>query len=275
MIGGVTNVPNVYIIGATNRFNKIDEAFLRRLHHQIYIGNMSVDQRLSFIQSICDFDFGNDHVNNKLADLRTSESLASLIKVLTTNFSGSATAGLRDSLINYFENPCNVKKISFIKLPDLIKELCDDIAKANNIKFCGKTISELYSINSELFMNLWKNNCDYLKIATGRVLIDLNQDALKMQFELNNNTVYEINLKDLIVDLKLFNQIVPLVISMCIYLSIDYVKFIDTSFLQLKGSGGQNSKLDAILECFVDYEEYANGLIMFDGDSVIGVQINQ
>ena len=79
-------------------------------------------------------------------------------------------------------------------------------------------------------------------------------------------------MKDLIVDLKLFNQIVPLVISMCIYLSIDYVKFIDTSFLQLKGSGGQNSKLDAILECFVDYEEYANGLIMFDGDSVIGVQ---
>ena len=272
MIGGITNVPNVYIIGATNRFNKIDEAFLRRMHHQIYIGNMSIDQRLRFIQSVCDFDFGNDEVINKLADLRTSESLASLIKVLTTSFSGSATAGLRDSLINYFENTCNAKKLGLIKLSDLIKELCDDIAQANNIKFCGKTIRELYSNNCEHLMNFWKNNCDCLKNATGRVLIDLNQDALKMQFELKNNTVYEINLKNLIADLKMFNQIVPLVFNMCIYLNIDYVKFIDTSFLQLKGSGGQNSKLDAILECFVDYEEYANGLIMFDEDSVIGVQ---
>jgi hypothetical protein len=41
LIGGIKDVPNVYVIAATNRLNKIDDAFLRRLQDKLYIGKLT------------------------------------------------------------------------------------------------------------------------------------------------------------------------------------------------------------------------------------------
>jgi SpoVK/Ycf46/Vps4 family AAA+-type ATPase len=52
LIGGVNNVKKVYMIGATNHFNKIDEAFLRRLGDKFYVGNVNSAKRTNLLQNI-------------------------------------------------------------------------------------------------------------------------------------------------------------------------------------------------------------------------------
>ncbi len=82
------------MIGATNRFNKIDEAFLRRLGHKFYVGNLDSDERTNLLQKIkteFEFDVNFDFLDNN----------KSLIQVLTTNFSGAAACALKDRIIEF------------------------------------------------------------------------------------------------------------------------------------------------------------------------------
>ena len=82
LIGGIKDIKNVFVIASTNRLNKIDEAFCRRLQIKFFVGRLSPDQRLAILIKIKDI---------KLSDGLSpviEESQHNLLKKLTTNFSG-------------------------------------------------------------------------------------------------------------------------------------------------------------------------------------------
>jgi DNA polymerase III delta prime subunit len=50
--GGIKDVPNMFVLGSTNRLQEMDEAFKRRMHRQIYVGVMTNSAREKFFTSI-------------------------------------------------------------------------------------------------------------------------------------------------------------------------------------------------------------------------------
>ena len=44
LVGGIKDIPNVYVIGSTNFKNKIDDAFSRRIEDKFFIGKLTNEQ---------------------------------------------------------------------------------------------------------------------------------------------------------------------------------------------------------------------------------------
>lgn len=285
LIGGVDDVKNVYMIGATNRFNKIDEAFLRRLGDKFYVGNLSKDERFKLLEETrnltkCNVDY---------AFLSQNEEL---IKVLTTNFSGAAASALRSYIIQHIEQKQKVisSQISkdtssaieqqngqqtavLIQTQELIK-LIDKCAASFKVKFGGMTIAQLIQSNAstepgtevsstnylDAIRKSWSKYQEKLDNSSGRVLIDLNHNVLSMQFELKNGDLFELALKEQFEQVQFLTDLIPFIMFLCAHLGIEYVKFIDTNFKILQGAEEKSSTLNLILDCFTDFENYENGL---------------
>ncbi|KAH3756349.1 cell division control 48 [Pelomyxa schiedti] len=110
LIGGGTDVANLYIIGGTNRREAIDTAIQRRLPKQIYVG---YPDRLSRFQLLDKW-----LITSKFSELLRTEALSDrlearpkffsitlleLIADLTLNFSGAALRELCNALMRNFE----------------------------------------------------------------------------------------------------------------------------------------------------------------------------
>jgi hypothetical protein len=78
VFGGVADVENVVVIGATNRFNDMEPAFLRRMHSKLFVGLQPPSARLDMLHSV-----GHD-----LAFEGDAVACRNMIVELTTNFSG-------------------------------------------------------------------------------------------------------------------------------------------------------------------------------------------
>lgn len=136
-------------------------------------------------------------------------------------------------------------------------------------------MSELLAKNSNIeeLNKTWEKYDRVVKRTTGRVLIDLSSDVLNMQFEVHDqeNPLEELNLLGEVKNIRFLSDIVPFLLYFCIYLNVDYVKFIDTNYIILQGAEEKSSTLSLILDCFTDFDEYPNGLLLFDGDTIVGV----
>ncbi|CAF1223424.1 unnamed protein product [Rotaria sordida] len=87
-IEGVKNIPNLIVLGATNRRNMMDEAFLRRMQAKCFVGRPSPKIREKMLQPLI------------VKDLHTftRRRIDFLVKI-TTNFSGAAVGALKSSII--------------------------------------------------------------------------------------------------------------------------------------------------------------------------------
>jgi SpoVK/Ycf46/Vps4 family AAA+-type ATPase len=52
LIGGIKDINNVFVIASTNRLNKMDEAFCRRLQVKFFVGRLDPQQRLNILLKI-------------------------------------------------------------------------------------------------------------------------------------------------------------------------------------------------------------------------------
>jgi SpoVK/Ycf46/Vps4 family AAA+-type ATPase len=117
LVGGIKDIPNVYLIGSTNFKNKIDDAFSRRIEDNFFIRKLTNEQRVAMLK----------HMTAEEANLPNHveinfDKISDLVAKVTTNFSGAALAALRTRLLTYFdlnrENK-NIKTISEELLIDL------------------------------------------------------------------------------------------------------------------------------------------------------------
>ena len=101
LIGGIKDVSNVYVIASTNRLNKIDEAFCRRLQTKFFVGRLPPQKRLDILLKIQEVKVktrSNDNCIN------ISSTLHKLIQQLTINFSGAAIESFRSRIVSYCQN---------------------------------------------------------------------------------------------------------------------------------------------------------------------------
>ena len=104
LIGGIKDVPNVFVIASTNRLSKIDDAFARRLTEKFYVGRLNGEQRMKLIEKIKDENVNLPDTFANVFDARYNKKRRDLLNILTTNFSGAAMIALRSRLLFYFDS---------------------------------------------------------------------------------------------------------------------------------------------------------------------------
>lgn len=274
LIGGIKDVPNVYVIASTNRLNKIDEAIARRLQDKIYIGKLSNTQRVDLLKLIENNKITglNDHVKIKLTD-----NLQKLLAKLTINFSAAALESLRSRILNYFDKNKNRKDINTLEESKLY-ELAIKVAYDYQIKLGRYIIPELLrdsfqnnnsnvnKLSNAIFKEGKKGETLPCEDFTGRVLVDLSQSVATIQFELKNqNTLKEIKL-----DIKFANEFIPLLLDFSIKFNIDNIQLLNTDTLLSASANDENAISELVNEAFEEFEKYDRSLICFDVDNLVG-----
>ena len=87
LIGGIKDIKNVFVIASTNRLNKMDEAFCRRLQVKFFVGRLAPDKRLEILLKIEKESLKQGKQTFKFV---FDETQKELLKKLTTNFSGKS-----------------------------------------------------------------------------------------------------------------------------------------------------------------------------------------
>ncbi|CAF3825605.1 unnamed protein product [Rotaria sp. Silwood1] len=245
-IEGVKNIPNIIVLGATNRKNMMDEAFLRRMQSKCFVGRPSPQIRKKMLEPLLYLDV--DVFNDKRMDF--------LVKI-TTNFSGAAVGALKSSI---------VVAIDSYKRSDvtdkLFLDLADNAAREFSCWFGTGTLPEI----CRLYPNIFSSNNQQEKYSlkfpnchpSGRILIDL--ESRKYLVEFKNEPTIE---NDLDEEETSTITLVSRLINGCLSRNIDTIQMIDLNFLTKNNAFEENSKFELLTSIFdgnqsVEYLVYVN-----------------
>ena len=273
LIGGIKDVPNLYVIASTNRLNKIDDAFARRLQDKFYIGKLTNKQRIDLLSQM-----QNKQVSLLQEHVRIDfNQLEDIMAKLTTNFSGAALASLRSRILSYFDLNRNDKKINQLTEENLI-EIAIKVAHDFQIRLGRYSIPQLIQNSGRNdYCKLWdevKNE----NILSGRILVDLQPSTSLIGFEYHNHIIdglLEIDLKERFEDVLYVSQLIPIILDFCIQLQVDNIQLIDTDALVSASAFDEASIGELVNEALEEFDKFDNGLIVFDVDTLVGVSESQ
>ncbi len=273
LIGGIKDVPNLYVIASTNRLNKIDDAFARRLQDKFYIGKLTNKQRIDLLGQMQNKQVSllQEHVNIDFCQLQD------IMAKLTTNFSGAALASLRSRILSYFDLNQNDKNVNELTKENLI-EIAVKVAHDFQIRLGRYSIPQLIQNSGQNDYNeLWDKVKDE-NILSGRILIDLQPNTALIGFEYHNHIIdelLEINLKERFEDVFYVSHMIPIILDFCIQLQVDNIQLIDTDALVSASAFDEASIAELVNEALEEFDKFDNGLIVFDVDTLVGVSESQ
>ena len=267
LIGGIKDVKNVFVIASTNRLNKIDDAFARRLENKFYVGRLNAQERIKIIEKINDKDV---KLPPKYKNVLDEKSRKALIVTLTTNFSGAALASFRSRFLKYLDLNANIN-LSSAQIDKSIKELCAKVANDFQIKLGGYSIPLLLSDDKhnlneiEDKLKLFFKQDDFF---TGRVLIDLRSDFHNIQFELVDGGLKELELNK---NKKYVDDLIPILLKLAFHLKVPYFQLVDSNLILSNSAFDENLMLEMVLEKLNEYDQYEDSMLIFDADTLVGV----
>ncbi|CAF1151557.1 unnamed protein product [Rotaria sordida] len=290
-IEGVKNIPNLIVLGATNRRNMMDEAFLRRMQAKCFVGRPSPKIREKMLQPLI------------VKDLHTftRRRIDFLVKI-TTNFSGAAVGALKSSIIVALDqgqtlnrdaksslqtsqaqtSPPNLQSTLATSVPSVESSaisnyelliLADGAAREFSCWFGIGTLPGIF----RLYPNMCSSS-DQEKyslalpnhVPSGRILVNLNEqkcivelagDDLSLEYELEKQETCTLTL------LSRF-------INGCSSRNIDTIQIIDLNFLTKNNAFEENQIFELLTTTFLECEEYNRSMLIFDIDSLIMLNIS-
>ncbi|CAF0926260.1 unnamed protein product [Rotaria sordida] len=258
-IEGVKNIPNLIILGATNRRNMMDEAFLRRMQAKCFVGRPSPQIRKKMLRPLL----------SKGSNLFTNKQLDFLVKV-TTNFSGAAVAALRSSIIVALDG----KNSS--SLPDVVLlELADNVAREFSCWFGVGTLPEICRMYPNLFNSQLDQNYEAYSLTlsqllpSGRIMVDLRER--KCLIELTNEPTLEKELQDSETSML---TLIARFVHGCSTRNIDTIQIIDLNFLTKQNAFDDNQIFELLTTTFLECNEYNRSMLIFDIDSLIMLTVS-
>ncbi len=258
LIGGIKDVPNVYVIASTNRLNKMDEAFCRRLQTKFFVGRLPPQKRLEILKKVTEVKINDESIEFPTA-------LDKYTQQLTINFSGAAIESYRSRIVSFLHNNNSVTVT-----PRILSTIGNQVARDFQILLGSYSIPILISssFNSEELK--LKEKRDY----TGRILVDLTDEdecVIYAEYkEKKKKYVDEHNFKNI----KLAHEVVPILLKMGIKHNVDFVQMFDTSMLLNNAAFDDNTVMETVLEKIGEWEQYTTSMAIFDVDSLVGVNEN-
>ncbi|CAF1421238.1 unnamed protein product [Rotaria sp. Silwood1] len=258
-IEGVKNIPNLIVLGATNRRNMMDEAFLRRMQAKCFVGRPSPQIRKKMLRPLL----------SKGSNLFTNKQLDFLVKV-TTNFSGAAVAALRSSIIVALDGK------NSDTLPDVVLlELADNVAREFNCWFGVGTLPEICRMYPNLFNSQRDQNYEEYSLTlsqllpSGRIMVDLRER--KCLIELTNEPTLEKELQDNETSML---TLIARFVHGCSTRNIDTIQIIDLNFLTKQNAFDENQIFELLTTTFLECNEYNRSMLIFDIDSLIMLTVS-
>ncbi|CAF1043680.1 unnamed protein product [Adineta ricciae] len=257
-IEGVKNIQNLIVLGATNRRNMMDEAFLRRMQAKCFVGRPSPTIRKKLLEPL--------HYLN--ADIFNNKMLNFLMKI-TTNFSGAAVVALKSSIIVAMSSHKTVPIDERIFL-----ELANNAAREFSCWFGIGTLPEICRLYPNIF-SLENNQQEKysLKIPngspTGRISVDL--ETRKCLIELENEATLE---EDLSKEENSTNTLLSRFLNGCASRNIDTIQIIDLNFLVKNNAFEENQIFEFLTTIFEECDEYNRSMLIFDIDSLIMIGVS-
>ena len=234
-IEGVKNIENLIVLGATNRRNMMDEAFLRRMQAKCFVGRPSPAIRKKMLEPL--IYLNAEIFNNQLLDF--------LVKI-TTNFSGAAVGALKSSIIvamnTYKTGPVDER---------IFLDLANNAAREFNCWFGIETLPEICRLYPNIFTS--KNDGEQEKyslkvsnsLPTGRIVIDLQ--TRKCLIELKDEPTIE---DDLTEEENSSNTLLSRLLKGCASRNIDTIQIIDQNFLVKNNAFEENQVLELLTTIF-------------------------
>jgi hypothetical protein len=263
LVGGIKDIPNVFVIGSTNYKNKIDEAFSRRIEDKIFIGKLTNEQRIAMLKHMqCDEANLPKHVKIDF------DKLSDLMAKLTTNFSGAALASLRTRLLTYFDLNRENKRINHIS-NDLLIDFAIKVADDFQVRLGKCSIPKLLKDSTQNIGHLWVEVSNEINNhnLSGRILIDLQENSRFIGFEKKTKDLFEIKLNNIIHS----SHLIPLILDFSIKFKIDNIQLINNDLLSSTCSFDEGAINELISESLEEFDKFENGLIVFDIDNLVGV----
>jgi hypothetical protein len=277
LIGGIKDVPNVFVIASTNRLNKMDEAFCRRLQTKFFVGRLGPQKRLEILSKIRE-----EKINDQKIDFATA--LDTRAQEFTINFSGAAIESLRSRLISFLYKRGEVS----LHKADLC-DIANQVARDFQILLGSYTIPTLISTTKTAELNLSPGsryqNMDRKKTGikyTGRILIDMSDDdncLIQVEYEDAENKK-KVQDQSKIISFKGFKQpqqpheIIPIILKMGIKEKVDFVQMFDVSMLLNNAAFDDNTIMETVLEKKGEWEQYPTAMAIFDADALVGINEN-
>ena len=274
LIGGIKDVPNVFVIASTNRLNKMDEAFCRRLDIKFFVGRLDPKKRLEILLKI------------EPQGLKIGADQHEWLKKLTTNFSGAAMGSLRSRIVSYmkihYENSIS---------NNALLELADKVAIDFQILVGSKTIPMLLKTD----IKSTPIRLDKRKQYTGKVLVDLtSSDRASIQLEFKyvsgargggggggggrgakqgNDEKKEVD-EVYLENVEMTHDVIPSLLNLSIAENIDFIQMFDTNMLLNNAAFDDNTVMECIVEKVGEWEQYPRSMALFDVDPLIGITEN-
>ncbi|CAF1619245.1 unnamed protein product [Rotaria sp. Silwood1] len=256
-IEGVKNIPNLIVLGATNRRNMMDEAFLRRMQAKCFVGRPSPQIRKKMLEPLICLD----------ANIFTSQCMDFLVKI-TTNFSGAAVGALKSSIIvamdTYQETGLNEK---------IFLDLADNAAREFSCWFGIGTLPEICRLYPNIFLSTDQQEKYSLKLLnsqpTGRILVDLLDQ--KCLIELKTEATLDDDLDN---EETSTITLIARFINGCQSRNIDTIQIIDLNFLIKNNAFEENQIFELLTTTFEECDEYNRSMLIFDIDSLIMLSVS-
>ncbi|CAF1292641.1 unnamed protein product [Didymodactylos carnosus] len=230
-IEGVKNIPNLIILGATNRRNMMNEAILRRIQSKCFVGKPSPEIRKKMLRPLVMKDkrtFTNDRLD--------------FLAIITTNFSGAAVVALKSSLIVVLDSTLQLTD-------DQILRLADSAAREFNCWFGIGTLPEAARIQPS-FLASQANKEFSLKLPnltpSGHILIDLEDSSCLI--ELKKEPAIKLKLQD---DEKSVPSLLSRLVNGCFSRNIDSIQIIDLNFLTKQNVFEENQVFEVLTTTFL------------------------
>eukprot|EP01059_Diplonema_ambulator_P035324 TRINITY_DN8269_c0_g2_i1.p1 TRINITY_DN8269_c0_g2~~TRINITY_DN8269_c0_g2_i1.p1 ORF type:complete len:957 (+),score=253.74 TRINITY_DN8269_c0_g2_i1:222-2873(+) len=300
--GGIQNVPNIFVFGATNMRGDIDPAFARRLSGKIFVGLPTSRSRAQWVPTLVAFDkeAGRD---KKVPDGRFvfSDDVRRHLAALTTNMSGAqmnmVMTELQLALLEKCaSDPCLVE--SYTVTHEAVSMAIQNVAERERILFGSSTVpalmvrgtasagrSELEGmLEAGIEGNIANVLAHRMQEWTGRMFLNLSDlyegsiDAFRGSYldaERTGQRVWTFRQQHIripkdgddsktTVSPEFFKR---MLLQLGVALDMNCVKLIDNSFFMKEGLEDEKDMVKAMNEEVLQCNEYARSLVILDLDA--------
>ncbi|CAF0774751.1 unnamed protein product [Adineta steineri] len=234
-IEGVKDIPNLIILGATNRRNMMDEAFLRRMQKKCFVGRPSPKIRETMLQPLL----------LKSSRALTSQHIDFLVKI-TTNFSGAAIEALKGNIVSAIDQ-CQPGET----LTDhAFLTLADCIAREYSCWFGMETLPSIFRLYSNMNSSFdqQEHSLELREhIPSGRILVNLLDQKCVIEFA-NEEASLELDFQSQETSIL---TLLSRFINGCSSRNIDTIQIIDLNFLIKNNAFEENQIFELLTTLFL------------------------
>ncbi|CAF0879449.1 unnamed protein product [Didymodactylos carnosus] len=275
VLEGAENIPNLMLFSATNLLHRMDEAFLRRMTGKFFVGRPSSESRKKIL--------------SKIPKTILSPKVLEVLVVATTNFSGSALSRLVSKITT--EHRCKRRLNPNYEITEELALILADTTAINfQLKMGLDTLPRLQLRNlydrkqlqnSRLATTITNqkdevNNLDALHlpkniIFTGKIIINLHDRCVRIEainIDTNRKYVIQEDFRDTEQSLQ---QLLERVTTYGTDRNVQLLQLIDLNLLSSKGANDEQKVSEILKECYDESVSYRRSMIVYDLDSLIGV----